>query len=151
MPRAVSTHNYVISNRHIMRTALVLHDAVPQLYNALHLMHVPSGMDVIHAINGTYTHPDGTFAPIPNSKWYSNSFQNYGIEDWAWVTACQSAQALQEFEEDKTAKELPHNRVLMRVLNVGLCDMFIRTTPGSRVVKKTNVEQRQVSVIRTHL
>ena len=113
MPCATSTNNHIIGNCHIMRSTLTLHTAVPQLYNALHPMHIPSGIDVIHTIDGTYTLVDGTITPHPNSKWYSNSFSHYRIEDWSWAVACQSAQALQEFEDDKVARELPWDWILM--------------------------------------
>ena len=39
----------------------------------------------------------------------------------------------------------------MKALNIGLCNMFIGTDPGSGVVKKMNVEQYLVSVIGTCL
>ena len=54
MPRARSDNNYVIGDRHITRTALTLHTAVPQSYNELGRFVVPhSGMDVIHKVDGT--------------------------------------------------------------------------------------------------
>ena len=107
MPHAASTNNYIVGNHHITRTVLTLHTAVPQSYNILHRMHVLLGIDVIHAVNGTYTMVNSTIAPCPNLEWYSNSFLSYGIEDWSWVAVCQLVCALQEFEDDKNAKELP--------------------------------------------
>ena len=110
-----------------------------------------SGMDVIHTVDGTYTNVQGQIMPRPNAKWYAASFSQYGVEDFAWVMACQSAQALHEFEEDKKAKELPFDLVLMRALNIGLCDTFIGVGRESGVAKKTSDEQRRVSPIGTRL
>ena len=108
-------------------------------------------MDVIHTVDGTYTNVNGMIIPRRNSKWYSALFSQYGVEDFAWAVACQSAQALQEFEDDKKEKELPWDRVLMRALDIGLCDTFIRTKCESKVTKKMSDEQHRVSVIGTHL
>ena len=63
----------------------------------------------------------------------------------------QSARALHEFEEEKKAKELPFDMVLMRALNVGLCNTFIGIGSESRVTKKTSNKQRLVSTIGTRL
>ena len=104
-------------------------------------MHVPGSIEVIHTVDSTYTMVNGTIAPHPNLKWYSNSFLNYGIKDWSWAAACQLARALQEFEDGKKTKELPWDQVLMRALNIGRCDTFVRTKPSFRVAKKTSNEQ----------
>ena len=69
MPKARSDNNYVIGDRHITRTALTLHTAVPQSYNKLGRFVVPySGMDVIHTVDGTYADVNGKIIPRPNSK-----------------------------------------------------------------------------------
>ena len=92
MPRAASSHNYVIGDHHITRTALTLHTAIHQSYNETGRFVIPhSGMDVIHTVDGTYTDAAGHIIPCPNSKWYSASFSQYGIKDFAWAVACQLA------------------------------------------------------------
>ena len=152
MPKAASPNNYVVGDCHITRTALTLHTAVPQSYNELGRFVVPhSGMDVIHTVDGTYANVNSRIVPRPNSKWYAASFSQYRVEDFAWAAACQLAQALHKFEEEKKAKELPYNMVLMRALNVGLCDTFISVGSESGVTKKTSNNQCIVSTIRTHL
>ena len=152
MPRACSDNNYVIGDRHITRTALTLHTAVPQSYNELGWFVVPhSGMDVIHTVDGTMVDILGRIVPRPHSKWYSASFNQYGVEDFAWASACQSAQALHEFEEEKKAKELPYDMVLMRALNVSLCDTFIGIGSESGVAKKTSNDQWIMATIGTRL
>ena len=72
-------------------------------------------------------------------------------EDFAWATACQSARALHEFEEERNRKQLPYDLVLMRALNIGLCDTFIGIGSESGVAKKTSNDQQLVSTIGTHL
>ena len=152
MPRARSDSNYVIGDRHITRTALTLHTAVPQSYNELGRFVVPhSGMDVIHTVDGTMVDVWGHIVPRPHAKWYTASFNQYRVEDFAWATACQSARALHEFEEERNAKQLPYDLVLMRALNIGLCDTFIGIGSESRVAKKTSNDQRLMSTIGTHL
>ena len=65
MPRARSDNNYVIGDRHITRTALTLHTAVPQSYNKLGHFVVPhSGMDVIHTVDGTMVDVQGKIVPL---------------------------------------------------------------------------------------
>ena len=152
MPKARSDNNYVIGDHHITRTTLTLHTAVLQSYNELGRFVIPhSGMDVIHTVNGTYSDVNSRIVPCPNAKWYAASFNQYRVKDFAWATACQSARALHEFEEEKKAKELPCDMVLMRALNVGLCDTFISIGSESRIAKKTSNNQRLVSTIGTGL
>src|ERR1700743_322817 len=152
MPKARSSNNYVIGDRHITRTALTLHTAVPQSYNELGRFVVPhSGMDVIQKVDGTMTECCGQIVPRPNAKWYAESFNQYGVEDFAWATACQSARALHEFEEERNAKQLPYDLVLMRALHIGLCDTFIGIGSESGVAKKTSNDQRLMSTIGTRL
>ena len=152
MPRARSDSNYVIGDRHITRTALTLHTAVPQSYNELGRFVVPhSAMDIIHKVDGTMVDVRGNIVPRPNSKWYAESFNQYGVEDFAWATACQSARALHEFEEERNRKQLPYDLVLMRALNIGLCDTFIGIGSESGVAKKTSNDQQLMSTIGARL
>ena len=152
MPRARSDNNYVIGDHHITRTTLTLHTAVPQSYNELGCFVVPhSGSDVIHTVDGTCSDVNGRTIPRPNAKWYATSFKQYRIKDFAWAATCQLAQALHEFEEEKKAKELPYDLVLMRALNVSLCDTFIGIGSESGVAKKTSNDQRIMATIGTRL
>ena len=147
MPQARSDNNYVIGDCHITRTALTLHTAVPQSYNELGRFVVPhSGMDVIHTVDRTMVDVRGQIVPRPHSKWYAASFNQYGVEDFAWATACQSARALHEFEEERNTKHLPYDLVLMRALNIGLCDTFIGIGSESGIAKTSN-DQRLMSTI----
>ena len=114
MPKAASSNNYIIGDRHITRTALTLHTTVPQSYNELGHFVVPhSGMDIINTVNGTCTDVNGIVIPRPSTKWYATSFAQYGIEDFAWATTCQSVWALHEFEDDK--KVSGHSTQLLSV------------------------------------